>query len=262
MRLVTFYSVATSLMAATLFGRLFSIGALRPEDPVVILLALGVAVSVLVSVWRLAVDIGRYRKRAAEQAGDVEMHSVPQPVEVSAGPVAYRFDNLFRKAASVVVDHEARQIHFEHCFTPSRFLARMAERHTCDFDDLEAVYRMSGRRYELFVPHDRPVGPRESLLIVTAGGKASIRGSSEENYLLIYTVLQKIRPVPRIGRVSDHPLTMCGVSGGAMVGTLTGALCTHRLSDTEFFTAVIGGTVAGAAITLAMAWGFDRIRGL
>jgi len=210
----------------------------------------------------VVVDIRRYRKRAAEQAGDVETQSVPQPVEESAGPVAYRFDNLFGKAASVVVDQEARQIHFTHCFTPARFLGWNAELHVCEFDDLEAVYRFSGRRREVFVPHDRPVSSRESLLIVTTHGKATTLGSDQESYLLVYTLLHTLRPVPQIGRVLEHPLTMFGVIGGVFAGILAGALCAHQLSDAEFFTAVVGGAFAGAAITLAIAWGFDRIRGL
>jgi uncharacterized membrane protein YsdA (DUF1294 family) len=224
-------------------------------------LALGVAVSVLVSVWRVVVDIRRYRKLAVEPAGDVEMHSFPQPVEVSAGPVAYRFDNLFGKAASVVVDQEARQIHFTNCFTPARFRSGKAELYTCDFDDLEAVYRFSGKRREVFVPRDRPVSSRESLLIVTTHGKATVLGSDQESYFLVYTLLHKLRPVPQIGRVLEHPLMMFGVMGGVFVGILAGALCTHQLSDAEFFTAVIAGALAGGLSILAIAWAYDRIRG-
>lgn len=111
---------------------------------------------------------------------------------------------------SVVVDRAAGMIHFAHCHTPQRFLARAEPRYSCLLTDIQAAHVRGN-----------------SLTIVTKAGNAYVPAYTE-NYAELSEFLAAYVPPEQDEHDTDHPLMGWVYTFSAIGGLLLGAALTPR----------------------------------
>jgi hypothetical protein len=136
---------------------------------------------------------------------------------------------------SVIVDFVSKQIHFQNCHVPRKFLAVTQPWFSCPLDDVFECYRRCGQ------------GGYSGVAIVTKSGTAFVPVGTT-NHDQLFQSLQEAIPINRQVRVPavDHPLTgFIGVGALIASGLLAGWLTPKHTDDATLALIVLGGSVAG-----------------
>ncbi len=118
--------------------------------------------------------------------------------------VRSEFGLLFGGTGRVVVDLVSSEIHFEHCHTPRRFLARCEPVFTCPVSDVLSVHELSGTN-------------RTELTVVTAHGTAQIP-STATHYAELHELLSEIAARTPDPPQTSHPMMVFVWLFGVLLG--------------------------------------------
>ena len=157
----------------------------------------------LYGIWYV-IRLSRYWRENPDGADSRTVGPLPMP----ANAISTAFMRHF-KTAKVVVDLNARAIHFQNCFVPRQWLGREQAWFTCPLADLRAVYG-SLLHYG------------EDLVICTIAGKAVVPRKAE-GFAELRNFLMELVPKNDPEFVADDPRMFSLFTLVSLIGTLVGA---------------------------------------